>query len=232
MKKILIATDHSTAARDAGQYAVKLAEEFDAEVVLHTEPSGSPGVVAEGILEAAASAQADLIVVGMKKGATNAWPLLGSTVTAIAPKTTLPLMVVPEGAEYQRPGKIVLANDLVLKMAIQIPDFVLDLSAKFNSKLYIVRFLNNHAGELIEILDYSNHFRRVMGVISPLYELPATANEALSLAGYVGDHHFSLVAMPYHPHSLAEKWLEETPAGKIILQSHVPLLVLPEATWR
>jgi|GEM_PF-4959676 hypothetical protein len=231
MKKVLIATDHSTAAQDAGRYALKLADQFNAEVVLHTEPAGQPGVVADGILAAAAAVQADLIVAGMKKRENGERPLLGSTVTALAQKTSLPLLVVPEGTGYQVPGKIVLANDLVLKMAIQIPDFVLDLSAKFHSKLYIVRFLNNHAGELIEILDYSNHFRRIMGVISPLYELPATADEMVSLAGYVDDHKFSLVAMPYHPHSLAEKWLEETPAGEMILKSHVPLLVLPEATW-
>jgi hypothetical protein len=30
---------------------------------------------------------------------------------------------------------------------------------------------------------------------------------------------------------LAEKWLEEAPAGEMILKSHAPLLVLPEATW-
>ena len=232
MNKILIATDHSPAAQDAGRYATKLADAFNAEVVLHTASPGNPEVVAEAILEAAAAAHADLIVMGMKKGAPNAGSLLGSTVNALAPKTTLPLLVVPEGAAYEVPVKIVLANDLVLKMAIQIPDFVLNLSAKFQSKLYVVRFLNNHTGELIEILDYSDHFRRITGVITPLYELPATANEAVSLAGYVGDHHFSLVAMPYHPHSLAEKWLGDTPAGKMILQSHVPLLVLPDETWR
>jgi hypothetical protein len=228
MNKILVITDHSTAAHDAMQYGIKLADAFQARVV---GKDVAEGVTADAILAIAAEFDADLIIAGMEKHGREGGCLFGSTITALAKKTTVPLLVVPEGCDFIIPSKIVLANDLVLKMAIQIPEFVLALSAQFQSKLYIVRFLNNHAGELIEVLDYSEHFRRITGVISPLYELPDNSKEELSLSKYVSDHHFSLVAMPFHPQSLAEKWLKETPAGKMILESHVPLLILPEAAW-
>lgn len=186
------------------------------------------GATAKAILDVAKEWPADMIITGMKEHGKEFRRLFGSAVTGLANKTTIPLLVVPEGAEYRAPTNIVIANDVVPTMDISIPPFLRWLAAQVKSTFTVIRFLGNRAAEVIEILDYSSNLRRITGVISPLEKLPPNGHATDMLIDYLAEHHSNLLAMPVHHQSLAERWLAGSPAREIIFETRVPFLLMPE----
>jgi nucleotide-binding universal stress UspA family protein len=186
------------------------------------------GSTAKAILQVAGDCAADLIITGMKEHGKEFRRLFGSAVTGLANKTTIPLLVVPEGTRYIAPTNIVVANDFVPNMEIGIPPFLRWLAREIKSNLTIIRFLGNRAAEVIEAADYSSNLRPVTGVISPLEELPSNGHAADMLIDYLAEHHSNLLAMPVHHQSLAERWLAGSPSREIIFETRVPFLLLPE----
>ena len=213
-------------------------ERLTEEAELHTLP-GSPhidvysrkGATAEAILAVAKKWPADLIITGMKEHGNEFRRLFGSAVTGLANKTFAPLLVVPEGTEYQAPTNIVIANDFVPKTQIGIPPFLRWMAGEVKAKLTVIRFLGNRAAEVIEIMDYSSNLRRITGVISPLEEIPYNGHATDMLTNYVAEHHGNLLAMPVHHQSLMERWLAGNGSMEEIFETRVPFLLLPENGW-
>ena len=173
------------------------------------------GATAKAILEVAKEWPADLIITGMKEHGKEFRRLFGSAVTGLANKTTIPLLVVPEGTEYTAPTNIVIAP------------FLRWVADEVKSKLTVIRFLGSRAAEVIEIVDYSSNLRRITGVISPLEELPDNGHATDLLINYLMEHHSNLLAMPVHHQSLAERWLAGSPTREMIFGTRVPFLLLP-----
>jgi len=209
------------------QQLTEEAELFALPGSAHIDVYSRKGATAKAVLEVAKEWPADLIITGMKEHGKEFRRLFGNAVTSLANKSTVPLLVVPEGTEYTAPTSIVMANDFVPKVEIGIPPFLRWLAAQVKSKLTVIRFLGNRAAEVIEILDYSSNFRRITGVISPLEELPSNGHAADLLIDYLAEHHSNLLAMPVYHQSLAERWLAGSPSREIIFETRVPFLLLP-----
>src|SRR5579872_6647746 len=69
---------------------------------VHTIAKEGPRV--ESILAVAGQVGAELIVVGMKDEGRKTRRLFGSTVTGLARKTTIPILVIPEGFGFSPPA--------------------------------------------------------------------------------------------------------------------------------
>jgi nucleotide-binding universal stress UspA family protein len=186
------------------------------------------GSTARAILEVAAECSADLVITGMKEHGKEFRRLFGSAVSGMANKTTIPLLIVPEGTRYIAPTNIVLANDFGPKMEISIPPFLRWLAREIKSNLTIIRFLGNRAAEVIETVDFSNYLRPITGLVIPFEELSSNRHASDALINYLAEHHSNLLAMPVHHQSLAERWLAGSPSREIIFETRVPFLLLPE----
>ena len=197
----------------------------------HIDVYSRKGATAEAILDVAKKWPADLIITGMKEHGKEFRRLFGNAVTGLANKSFAPLLVVPEGTEYQPPTNIVIANDFVPKTKIGIPPLIRWLAGEVKSRLTVIRFLGFRAAEVIEILDYSANLRRITGVISPLEEIPHNGHATDLLANYVAEHRSNLLAMPMHHQSLMERWLAGNPSKEIIFETRVPFLLVPENDW-
>ncbi|HTR31522.1 MAG TPA: universal stress protein [Puia sp.] len=209
----------------------KEADLFALPGIPHIDVFSRKGATAEAILAVAKEWPAHLIITGMKEHGKEFRRLFGSAVTGLANKTFAPVLVVPEGTEYQAPTNIVIANDFVPKTQIGIPPFLRWLAAEVKSKLTVIRFLGHRAAEVIEIVDYSSNLRRITGVISPLEEVPYNGHATDMLTSYLAEHHSNLLAMPVHHQSLMERWLAGNPAREVIFETRVPFLLLPENSW-
>lgn len=189
------------------------------------------GPSSESILATAKDMHANLIIAGMKEHGKGLRRLFGSTVTGLAKKTDLPFLVVPEGTEYKAPSRIVIANDYMPNAEITIPPFLRFLAAELKATITVIRFLGDRAAEVIELLDYSSHLRRVTGVISPLEVLPSTGYATDKLIAYLAGHGSDLLVMSVHHQSLAERWLGGNPAREMMFTTRVPFLLIPENCW-
>lgn len=271
MKKILIATDFSPAARNATDYALRLAEPFNAAVVLMSAYEQEPVLVTEtpmmlnskiekdlaqrqleqevdnlmvekpkaidilvwkgsashAIVEAAEHTGADLIVVGMTGERKKVRKIFGSTATGLARKTTVPLLVVPERARFEKPAGIALAEEVMLEKDQVTPVPVLELLEKFHATLYLVRIFNRESGEIIEVLHTSANRRRRIGAFTPLGEMSLDNNIARALENVVETQPISILVLRPEPKSLLGERLYGSTTREMLFDSSIPLLILP-----
>jgi nucleotide-binding universal stress UspA family protein len=87
-------------------------DEMRTEDMLPIEILSKEGPSVETILDAAGETDATLIVVGMKGSHKTFRRLLGSTVTALAKKTTVPLLIVPDNIIFNSQRADSLMNDI------------------------------------------------------------------------------------------------------------------------
>ncbi|MDR3714222.1 MAG: universal stress protein [Puia sp.] len=271
MKTLLIATDFSTAARNATEYGLGLAGAFGAEIVLVSAYEQMPipvigstaltspddmreivrgqleeeatklitpatirhevlsrkGSTVAAILSAARDTNADLVIVGMGGSGKTYRKVFGSTATALAGKTPVALLVVPEGAAYAPPFSIAIASDVLREQDHQVPAIVLKLAERFQSKLYIIRIFSKQAGEVIEILHHSATSDSIVGSFSPLCEIPATNRVADALAQFISANPVSMLVMTPHLRSAPEQWFLRSNTRELIFKTGIPLLILP-----
>jgi len=81
--------------------------------------------------------------------------VLGSTATALAGKSTIPLMVVPEEATYTRLDTVALAteSDIEPEKDVHLLDALREIAERFQPKLYLVRITKDRFEEAYEVLN-------------------------------------------------------------------------------
>lgn len=186
------------------------------------------GPVVEAILDAGRELHADLIVAGMKGSGKALRRMLGSTVTALAGKTTIPLLIIPDGMSYHSPEAIALANDITPDVDVHLLDTLRSLMEIAHPKLYVVRVVRNQSEEVVEVLNASRVLKSMVESFDPVYEYPVDKNVPHALAGFISTHHIDMMAMIPHRRSLLEKWLHPSTTKGVILRAKIPLLILPD----
>jgi len=204
------------------------ADFFNSEEATPLEVLAKEGSSSNAVLEAAKEMHADLILAGMKGSGKATRRFFGSTVTSLARKTTVPLMVIPEGASYRRPETISLANDISYHAGTHLLDFLRMMVERFHSTLYIVRVVTKKANEVVEILNRPSNLSEMVSKLEPLYEYPLDKNISKALKNFISTHHVDLLAMVPHREYLPERWFLRSNTREMIFKTDIPLLILPE----
>jgi nucleotide-binding universal stress UspA family protein len=186
------------------------------------------GPVVGSILEAAQEENADLIIVGMKSRGKALRRLFGSTVTALARKTTIPLLVVPEEARYQPPSAILLGNDVRPDTDLHVLDPLKELVAIFSARLFALRVIQKGTKEFIGILHGPNPLSSLEKAWDIKYEYEMGDDVVENLNNFAGSHNIGLVVMMARPHSLPQRWFMGSHTHEMIFEARMPLLILPE----
>jgi len=208
------------------------ADFFHSEEATPLEIIAREGPSSNVILEAAKELNADLILAGMKGSGKATRRFFGSTVTSVARKTTVPLMVIPETVTYSRPGTIALANDISFHAGTHLLDFLRMLVERFHSRLYIVRIVTKKSNEVVEVLNRPSNLTKMVSKLEPLYEYPLDKNITKALKHFISTHHVDLLAMVPHREFLPERWFLRSNTREMIFKTDIPLLILPELTHR
>lgn len=186
------------------------------------------GPVVASILDAATELNADMIVAGMKGEGKSVRKLFGSTVTALARKTPVPLLVVPEEARYRPLVNILLGNDIRPDVNIHSLDPLQEFVTIFNSRLYAVRVVQKGAKELIEVIHREKLLQDLDKTWKVKFEYEMGEDIVPVLNEFVRTHDIEMVVMVPHPRSLPERWFVRSHTRKMIFEASVPLLILPE----
>jgi nucleotide-binding universal stress UspA family protein len=180
------------------------------------------------ILDIAKKGKAEMILLGMKGSGLGMRKFFGSTVTALARRMTIPLMVIPEEAKYVDPLRIALADDIRPDANIHILDPLRLIAQRFHSKLFVVRVVNDQAGEKVEFLDMPANLKKAMRTLDPLYEYPVDKDIVHGLKGFIATREINMLVMIPHKHSLLERWLVKSNTRSMIFEAFIPLLILPD----
>jgi nucleotide-binding universal stress UspA family protein len=272
MKTIFVATDFSKASHDASLYGMRLAEAFNARLILFNSydhvrvPAGkrlsnaseglesliqnrlkakakiinpenavdlkpfcNEGPAEESILKAAKHVKADIIVVGMKKTGRGFRKLFGSTVTALAAATSIPLIVVPEGVRYSSPVTIALANesDLEKDADKHLLDSLIEIGEKFYSRIYLVRVAKNKHHESFEVLNRPVRLNKMVSSLHPQYECHHGVSTPQALNDFISKNSVDMLALLPHKHSLLERLFIKSITRSMVFEAHIPLFIIP-----
>lgn len=182
----------------------------------------------DGILKAAEKENADLIVAGMKSSNKGLRRIFGSTATGLARKTVVPLIIVPEETKYIQPLRIALASDLAPETDMQTIEALREIGNRFQSKLYIVKVVNDRSQQVYELLNRPARLSKVVRSLDPEYEFPEKKSIPGALDEFINTHHIDMLAMMPHKHSLLERWFIKSTTRSMLFKTHIPLLILPE----
>jgi len=186
------------------------------------------GAVVESILETIEELSADLVVMGMKGKGKSVRKLFGSTVTGLARKTRVPLLVVPEEARYMSPANILLGNDVRPDTDLQVLDPLKELVAIFGARVYALRVIQNGTKEYLEVMHNPSPLQPVAKEWELKYEYEMGGDVVAVLNEFARTHHIDMVVMVPHPHFLPERWFIRSRTREMIFEAKIPLLILPE----
>ncbi len=171
---------------------------------------------------------ADFIIIAMKGSGKNFRKVFGSTATALANSTNVPLIVVPEDAKFTSPKTIVFASDINIETDLHSLDELIKITQLFNSKLYLVKVIKNKNEEWFEVSDTPQELRKVIQILDTSFEYPVDTDITHALNEFVIKHHADMLVMIPHKHDWLERLFRKSETKDMIFHTHVPLLVLPE----
>lgn len=214
----------------AGLSQCSLEEEADRlrlQQPLVIETLSRPGAATSTILEVARETHADLIVAGMSSNGKGARKIFGSTATALARRTTIPLLIVPESASFAPPAAIALADDVIREKDRDLPPFLKKLLDRFHPRFFLIRIFNEGAGEIVEIL-HQTGLDRVVGALGPIAGIRSGTPLVQTLEKFLGSCPVDILVMRPQPKSLVEQWLFGSHTRDMIFETSIPLLIIPE----
>lgn len=185
------------------------------------------GDAADVIINIAKEKKADLVVTGMKGTGRMVKKLFGSTATILAKNTSIPLIIVPEGAKFTNPGVIVFASD-ALALSNIVPEELILFARDFNSKLYVVKVLNNNQQEWLEVVHTNFQPNKIGQLSDTSFQFPADTDIRNGLDEFIQKHNADLLVMTPHKHEWIERLYSKSQTTDMIFHTKIPLLVLPE----
>ncbi|MBU3713806.1 MAG: universal stress protein [Ferruginibacter sp.] len=186
------------------------------------------GIPKDIILECASRYQETIIVCGMKGEGKKIKRLMGTTAVHLARNSKIPVMIIPEEADYVPVRSIVLANDFSVLTDIHTIDLIQAIGERYQSKVYIVRVMPNHTNEVSELSFRSERFVQKLHHLHPEYKFLRSKRITECLENFIRDYNIDLLAVIPHRHNILERLFSASMTKKFIFHTHIPLLVLPE----
>jgi nucleotide-binding universal stress UspA family protein len=186
------------------------------------------GATTTGINEAAAEAGAGMVVMGMRGKTTLVDRLFGSTASDMIRKSEEPLLLIPDGAGFRPPERIVLAVDYHRPADITRMEIVRELAAAFGSHLHVLSLYQASEespsdravvfGVLEEALKGSDH----------TIHLHTHENISEGILNFVQEIRAGWLVLFHHSHLFAGRLFTHQHAREVSRAVHIPLLVFSE----
>lgn len=188
------------------------------------------GIASDIILSYSRHHKVDLIVVGMKDAPKGFSRIFGSTATHVAKHTTVPLLVIPEHAVYNRIDGIAYATDedLGIEESAHVLDSMHEIATHFHSTVYLVRVASDYRKAAFEVLNRPYRLGRAFEDVDTVYEPVDGKNIPKALIDFVNAYKLNLIAIRPHKHSIIGTWLKSSITSSVIHHSSVPVLVIPD----
>lgn len=190
-----------------------------------------PGFAAEAILEISRELNAELIITGTKKSAKGLRRLLGSTVTELARKTQIPMIVVPEEVRFNGVNSIALANegDLTQDSDKNTLAILRKIAEHFQSRLFIVRVAEDDLNQACELVNQPTELINTIGELDPAFKCVAGTSIPEALNAFIDYYKIDLLALLPHKHSLLERLFFKSTTRAMVFETSIPLLIMPDS---
>ncbi len=186
------------------------------------------GFAADEIIEIIKKYNIDIIVMGVNGSNKSSKKFIGTTTISVIQKSKIPVLVIPNNAQFKKIEKIVLAcdfNTLIPKKEIyELKEF----AKNFNAKILIFGVLDP-----LEI-ETDNHHISVLNLEDALEDIDheiifrSSTNILDEINLFVDTQQGDWLAMVPHSQEFISGVFHESKTNKMVYQSHVPLLSIHE----
>lgn len=183
---------------------------------------GSPSNV---ILEMVNESKPDFIIMGMKgKGKSNS--VFGSTVTAVVRKSSIPVLIIPENANYQSIDTITFATDFNAGTESDRYSLLMRIAKKYNSFIQIlnVQKKETQINEKEFIGKMATH--RTFKILKHSFHTIEDTSVIEGINKFIEEKPCEMLVMMAHKHSFFERMLGKVYTKKMSYETRIPLLVL------
>ncbi|WPP49815.1 universal stress protein [Catalinimonas niigatensis] len=172
--------------------------------------------------------EVDLVMMGLRREDKLTRGLFGSVAAYVIEKAAFPVLVIPEGSRFKKIKKIVFATDFInLEDPLHLKP-IRELAEIFNAEIQILHvFRKSHSIDphfAIARLQMDRYFYPS----HCSYHLEEEENILERIEEFVEKEDAGIVAIISHRYTFWEKLVKSTHTRKILFETSVPLLVIPD----
>jgi len=173
------------------------------------------------LIQFAKKSKTDIIVMGTRGASGLKKYVVGSNTTSVIEKSKVPVLVVPEGADFKSLKNLVLATDL--KSFEEEVKKMMPFLKAFEPTLHVLHITPNDKeaaalGKMVKETLKKYDYRRSTVTIHVGKNVP------LAIESFVGDTEHDVLSMFTHDYSMFDQVFNRSITKKMAFQSSVPLL--------
>lgn len=193
---------------------------------LATEIHSKNGNVVDTIIDFSTRNKVDLIVLGTKGASSIQEILLGSITKGVIRDSSCPVLAIPEHVKYQKTEKIVFVLDNAQINNKSSLNMLLEFAVIFNAEVKILDEIaldkETKTFDSVKNKNVEEHFNSVRHSLS----LDSNKNVMEGINEFIQQEDAGILALIARKQSLFDRMFNENIAGKMALNTPLPLLVL------
>lgn len=201
----------------------------DPEVEISTVISHLP--VISSVLEYGRDNDIDLIVMGTQGASGLKKVILGSVAAAVAGKSNIPVLLVPENAVWKKPGHIVFTTGCQ-EADENATDYILQFAKIYGATVEAVHLYKDDADntekEKKDFTLYKNYLQKTFGKASLKFRLIKTTSIKNSMETLDKPVPYDMMAMIRRRKTLLERFFMTNFTRNMACVTNKPLLIVPE----
>jgi nucleotide-binding universal stress UspA family protein len=168
----------------------------------------------------------ELVVMGTQGASGLKEVLMGSNTADVIKRGGLPVLAVPENAEYRSPKRIILADDggPVEKGTLQV---LVDIARWSHAEVMIVRVVSEDDAEGTD--EGGSIYDNLLGAIPHSHHFISGENVNTALHDMADQSDADLVVVIHRQRGLFEQLFHRSTSTKLAMHTHIPMLVLQHA---
>lgn len=186
------------------------------------------GSLTEAIKQLQENMQVTLLIMGITGAGKVKETLIGSNTLAIARETTVPVLIVPEEATYERVTDIGLTTDFREVIDTIPARRIKDIAYMLGSRLHIlnVDFRNEYSTADTRL--QSGLLETMFQEFSPRYHFIEKENIAEGLSDYAQKHGIELLIAVPRQKNFIDRIFSRSQTKQLVFQSKLPVLIIHE----
>lgn len=186
------------------------------------------GNASQKILEAMDTYSPDVVVMGMRGADPLGRAILGSVVTEVMLRSTVPVLAVPLAAKFTSLATILYAIDLKTPPNLHHLSFLQDLGHQVKTKYQLLHLYNDTKDQELERIQ-ENLQLLSQGLSESDFTVffKSSGNVLESIQAFLQEHKPDLLVVAPHKHTYLDIILKKSITGTLSAHTTLPLLTLP-----
>jgi nucleotide-binding universal stress UspA family protein len=215
----------SSAREGLDRFIADLREEFHTQRLDLRSVIGAGDVAGAVIGVADGDEPLDLVVMGTQGASGLQEVLMGTHTADVIKRSGLPVLCVPEQAEYRVPRRIVLADDGAPLEHTSLK-ILLDIARWSKAEVMIVRVVDPERDAESESSD--SPYDALLGAIPRSHHFVSGDNVTNALHDMADQSDADLVVVLHRHRGLFEQLFHRSTAARLAMHTHIPMLVLQQ----